>query len=240
MLKHLIPLIPEHVCYCEVFAGGLALLLAKKRSQAEVVNDWNNDLVALYLCVQKHKDELIRYFESSISSRFLLKLYLADRGLTDIERSCRFLLRNRISFAANGRHYGFSRGKSGGGRFRREYVIGLIEECHKRLDNVGVENLTWQRCLDYYDSKETFFFLDPPYLHAAPVAYDGWQEDQMTEFRDRVDALKGKWMITVDDSEFNRSLWKHCQLRAVTTRNGCVNNRHAPEARFGELIITPS
>jgi len=240
MLKHLLPLIPAHVCYCEVFAGGLALLLAKPRSVTEVVNDWNEELVALYLCVQKHKEELIRYFQQSISSRLLLKLYLADRGLTDIERSCRFLLRNRISFAANGRHYGFSKTRAGGGRFRREYVINLIEECSKRLDNVGVENLTWQRCLDYYDSKETFFFLDPPYLHASPVAYPGWEEAQMTEFRDRVDALNGSWMITVDDSEFNRSLWKHRRLREVTTHNGCVNARHAKGTRFGELIITPS
>ena len=60
MLKHRLPLIPEHVCYCEPFAGSLALLLAKPRSQVEIVNDMNGDLVALYRNLQYHLPELLR------------------------------------------------------------------------------------------------------------------------------------------------------------------------------------
>jgi site-specific DNA-adenine methylase len=41
MLKKILPLITPHVCYCEPFAGGLAVLMAKERSQVEVVNDIN-------------------------------------------------------------------------------------------------------------------------------------------------------------------------------------------------------
>lgn len=48
LLKKLLPMIPPHVCSCEVFGGSLAWTLAKERSQVEIVNDINGDLVALY------------------------------------------------------------------------------------------------------------------------------------------------------------------------------------------------
>lgn len=64
MLTHILPLIPTHICYCEPFAGGLAVLLAKQRSKVEVINDLNGDIVALYRCVQNHCDELLRVLDA--------------------------------------------------------------------------------------------------------------------------------------------------------------------------------
>lgn len=69
MLPRLLPLLPPHTLYCEPFAGGLAVLLAKGRSPAEVVNDLNGDLVSLYRCAQYHLDALISEVEFTISSR---------------------------------------------------------------------------------------------------------------------------------------------------------------------------
>ncbi|GAB4164753.1 MAG: hypothetical protein Fur0032_01010 [Terrimicrobiaceae bacterium] len=107
------------------------------------------------------------------------------------------------------------------------------------MAKVAVENLDYRRFLKLYDSDNTFFFLDPPYLDAAPVTYDGWNRDQMTEFRDAVKSLKGSWVITVDDSEFNRELFSDCRIESVQSRNGVVNHATNPDATFGEIIITP-
>jgi DNA adenine methylase len=52
-LKHILPLIPPHECYCEPFAGGVAVFLAKPRSRLEVINDLNGDLISFYLCAQR-------------------------------------------------------------------------------------------------------------------------------------------------------------------------------------------
>src|SRR6185295_16479727 len=86
LLSKILPLIPPHVCYCEPFAGGLAVLLAKPRSKIEVVNDLNGDLVALYRCAQYHLDELCRELEFMIGSRRNLVDYVAQPGITDIQR----------------------------------------------------------------------------------------------------------------------------------------------------------
>lgn len=108
------------------------------------------------------------------------------------------------------------------------------------MAKVAVENLDYWRFMKLYDSPATFFFIDPPYLDAAPVAYAGWTREQMSEFRDRVREVKGQWIITIDDSEFNRDLFADCQITAVSTPNGCVNHRTSSDSRFGEIIIRPS
>ena len=48
MTKKLLPLIPEHVTYVEVFGGGASLLFAKPPSKVEVYNDLNSGLVNFF------------------------------------------------------------------------------------------------------------------------------------------------------------------------------------------------
>ena len=45
LIKHILPLIPNHVQYCEPFVGGAAVFFAKKPSQIEVINDYDNRVV---------------------------------------------------------------------------------------------------------------------------------------------------------------------------------------------------
>jgi len=48
LTKKIIPLIPQHQCYCEVFSGAAWLLFRKEESEVEIINDINSDLVTLY------------------------------------------------------------------------------------------------------------------------------------------------------------------------------------------------
>jgi hypothetical protein len=54
-----------------------------------------------------------------------------------------------------------------------------------------------------------------------------------------LEKLKGRWIVTVDDSDFNRQLFSDCQVEAVKTQNSSVNRRAHGSRKFGELIITP-
>lgn len=242
MLKHILPIIREHahVCYCEPFAGGLAVLLAKEPSKVEVVNDINGTLVALYRNLQFHLPAILEEINWLFSSRQNLKDFLAQPGLTEIQRASRFLLVNRTSFGGNMNSFAVAKTSGGGAAFNRKTVGELLRKANERMDNVVVEHLPYERCLQNYDSKDSLFFIDPPYLEAQTKAYRGFSADDMRGLRKRIEKLKGRWIVTLDDSKLNRELFADCAIKPVSARNQLCNNRTHGDVRFGELIITPS
>ena len=70
LLKALLPLVPSHHIYVEVFGGAANLLLNKPPSPVEVYNDVDGDIVNLFSVVRDRRDEFIR--------RFKLVLYSQD------------------------------------------------------------------------------------------------------------------------------------------------------------------
>jgi DNA adenine methylase len=237
-LPVILPLITPHLCYVEPFAGGLAVLLAKERSRTEVVNDTNGTLVALYRNAQWHCEALLKELEFVLNSRQTLHEFLKQPGLTEIQRVARYLVCNKISFGGNGHSFSVSKGQGGGAGISRENIQTAIRELNQRLDKVVVENLPYDHCVRLYDSKDAFFFFDPPYLHAKVGPYKGWDEKQMTEFAELLPAIQGNWVVTVDGSDFNRRLFKRWNLQKMTLPNQCLNSRKHVGRTFDEFVIT--
>ena len=90
--KKIIPLIPEHACYVEAFAGAAWVLFGKDpaTSTVEIVNDINGDLVNLFLVVKHHPEEFLRELDLLSPSRDVLRRFRASPGLTYIQRAARF------------------------------------------------------------------------------------------------------------------------------------------------------
>lgn len=242
MLKHLLPRVASipHVCYVEAFAGGLALLLAKERSQVEIVNDFNGDLVSLYRCAQFHLEALEKEVAMTLFSRRNVVDFQRERGLTELQRAARFLLLNRMSFGGGMKSYAVVRGGGGSKNKTLADVPRMLRDLQQRLDRVSVENCPYERILEVYDAKDTLFFLDPPYLNSKPgSAYDGWEEADLRAFGERVRSLAGNWIVTLDDSQLNREVFKGCRIDAVESSNCSVNRRLLPNAVFKEIIVQP-
>lgn len=239
LLKQIMPLIQPHVCYCEPFFGGGAVLFAKDRASVEVINDLNGSLVALYRNLQFHLPALMGELDWLFSSRQNLKDFIKQPGLTELQRAARFLLVNRTSFGGNMNSFGVAKTAGGGVGFQHKQVGELLSAANARLDGVVVENISYERCLKNYDSPGTQFFIDPPYENSTNGAYEGWDQKQLTEFRSQVKKLRGKWVVTLNDSEFTRELFSDCKLQPVVTSNRAVNRRTHGKQTFDELIITP-
>lgn len=239
MLKLILPRIPKHVCYCEPFIGGGAVLFAKPRSEVEIINDFNDTLIALYRNLQFHLPALESEIDWLFASRKNLHDFIAQPGLTEIQRAARYLLVNRTSFGGNMHSFGIAKTKGGGVNFRKDIITDVLGRARERLNGVVIENTSYERCLENYDSKDSFFFMDPPYMNCKQAAYKSFSESDMRQFRRRVEKLKGQWIVTVDDSPLNRELFSDCSIEPVVTRNQLANGRTHAKATFGELIITP-
>ncbi len=237
LLKHLLPLIPEHTCYCEPFAGGLAVLLAKPRSSLEVINDANRDLITFYRCVRFHQDPLLTELEFVLNSREEFTDFRHQPGLTDIQRAARWFYRNKNCFGGTDLNSFGTAALGGGAAFgSREGRMETIRALSHRLDRVCIEHLDWQRCLEQYDRPTTFFFLDPPYTGASVKMYDAWTDTDVVKLKERLDRLKGKWLLTFNDAPAIRRIFADYQIKPVARAKG-INAKAAGEYR--ELIIQP-
>lgn len=69
MLRHILPLVPPHELYTEVFAGGAALLFAKEPVKINVINDLNGELINFYRTIVSDFDQLKKEIMQTIHSR---------------------------------------------------------------------------------------------------------------------------------------------------------------------------
>lgn len=236
MLKYLLPLIPAHTLYVEVFGGGLAMLLAKPESEVEVINDFNGELISFYRVCKYHLDALLDELDLVMNSRQESEDYLAQPGLTEIQRSARWFIRNKLSFGGMGRTFGVARACPLSSRVKR---LTAIRSLSQRFDHVTIENLSWEKCLALYDSPDALFFLDPPYLDAGGTAYDGWSEHELARFCAAVKALQGRWIVTFQDCPQIRAQLAGYRLQEITRANGIGNNGKTRTGRlYREVIIS--
>ena len=237
LLTHLLPLIPPHTSYVEVFGGGLALLCAKAPSPVEVVNDINQDLITFYRVLKYHPAALHAELDHVPNSRRDFEDYLAQSGFTDIQRASRWFLRNKLSFGGQGRHFAITRTQPLPGRRARAAALCAL---HDRLDHVTIENRDWRHILDAYDAAGTFFFLAPPYFDAGADNYAGWTEAELAALCARLQTLKGRWLLTYQDHPAVRALLPGCRFCAVTRQKGIANVAGATRGkRYREVIISP-
>lgn len=69
MIKHILPLIPEHELYCEPFCGGAAVFWAKEPSAVEVINDSNRMVINFYAQIQRNFNALQKRIKGTLLSR---------------------------------------------------------------------------------------------------------------------------------------------------------------------------
>ena len=239
LLKHLLPRIPAgHTCYCEPFGGGLAVFLAKAPSAVEVINDLDGDLVCFYRVVRFHRDELLTELEFVLNSRQEFHDFRAQPGLTDIQRAARWFHRNRTCFGgANMETFAVSQTQPLGSRAAR---FEAIRQLNVRLDRATIEHLSWERCLELYDRPGTFFFVDPPYTECKPSMYCTWTNADVQKLRERLDRLRGRWLLTLNDTPAIRAIFADCELQAISRGRG-IHQRGAAGVGtiYRELIISP-
>ena len=85
LTKTIIPLIPKHICYCEVFSGAAWVLFQKDPaiSKVEVLNDLDGELVNFYDVVKNNWRAFVRSFNYKLVSRQAFYRYRNAKLPTD-------------------------------------------------------------------------------------------------------------------------------------------------------------
>lgn len=237
LLNHLLSDIPEHTTYCEAFAGGAALLLAKEPSKAEVLNDLNGELIRLYRCVQHHLDELVRQFRWSLTSREMFRwcqLQHTDT-LTDVQRAARFYYLQKLAFGGKATGQTFGIGAASPPRLNLLRMEEDLSQAHLRLARVTIECLGWRDCVERYDRQGTMFFLDPPYWKVMGYGVPFGHEEYVA-LASAMRTMSGQAMLTINDHPDMRKVFKEFRMERVGI-NYTVGGSAATRKEAGELIV---
>lgn len=174
-VPYILPRLPYYKVYVEPFGGSAVILLNRQPSQLEVYNDRFGGVVSFYRCIRDQEKirKLIERLDLTIHAReeFVWCKDSWENVNDDVERAARWYYASMYSFGSIGRHFGRSLPGSKGMAGKIRNVIKHFPEIHERFRNVQVENQDWYECINDYDSYETVFYLDPPYIDAYKSTY---------------------------------------------------------------------
>jgi DNA adenine methylase len=229
-------LMPEHICYVEVFGGAGHVLFKKPESRVEVYNDIHDGLVTLFRVIRDYPEELWRRLSLTLYSRSEFKVmqerYRTQNFKDEIEKAMTvfYLVRNSIngkmnSFSTHMKHIHVNKPTT---YFR---MVDLIPEIAKRLRNVIIENLDFRDLIKKYDSKDTLFYLDPPYVISSRRDKSKAYEHEMT-YEDHINLIeilknaKGKWILSGYHNElYDRELSNYYSKRVKITIKSTTNSK---------------
>ena len=205
----------------------------------EVYNDFNSLLVNLYRCVRDKPQELMSALQYVLNSREdfeLVRNTLArDSPADDVQKAAWFYQLIRYSYASSLDSFG-----SQPHDMRANFP--LIEQAHRRLAKVVVENKDFEKLIRQYDRPVSFFYCDPPY-HSTEDYYKnvgeaGFTEKDHIRLRDTLLRIEGKFMLSYNDDDFIRDLYAAPGIHIFeTTRINNIKQRYDPNSQFSELII---
>jgi DNA adenine methylase len=222
-LDWLLPLLPVCHHYCEPFSGSGAVLLNRNPSPVETYNDIDGDVVNFFRVLRDHNEELIRAIALTPFSReeYHQAIYGSTEEISHVERARRFYIKARqtrtglAQTASLGRWANCkdtSRAGMSGVVSRWLGGVDALDDIAQRLIRVQIENRPAVDIIRLYDSPQTLFYCDPPYLHSTrgdAKAY-GFEmdEDQHREFADAVNTCKGMVAVSGYDHPLMDELFK--------------------------------
>lgn len=236
----IIPKIPDHNCYVEVFAGAAWLLFKKDEctSHVEIINDINLDLVTLYRVIKHHLEEFIRYFKWELISRDEFSRFRAENPetLTDIQKAARFYYLLKLGYAARIKDPAFSIATTSKPRLNLLRIEEELSAVHLRLARVYIENKSYAEIFSRFDKPDTFFYVDPPYYGCEDYYGLGiFSREDFIKLRDILAGIAGKFILSINDVEHIRKLFKGFHIESVKTTYsaGGANKKK----RVNELLV---
>jgi len=211
MFKKILPyLTTPHKVYVEAYGGGASVLLNKPPSPIEVLNDIDSEVVNIFRVVQDETKfkELKHRLEWTLYSRaeFVKALdILQNETITaPVLRAWAFFVAQNQGFAGKAIR-SISEGNWGRSFVRKKAMefankVENLERVRNRLKNVQVDNIDAIACIQYWDSPDTLFYLDPPYIHdtrkSKKVYHHEADNDHHRQLVDTLLTIKGQAVLS--------------------------------------------
>ena len=213
LATRIVNLMHDHIHYCEPYAGGLSVLLArdpddKRGGVSEVVNDINNRLTNFWRVLQdesKFSDFQRRVIAIPLSRNEWDFHHNRTTFDSSVDDAVSFFVDCRQSLAGRFKNFtAITRSRT------RRQMNGNVSEwlgavdglpaVHDRLRRVVIENMPAINLIKREDTPSTLFYCDPPYLHETRTSITDYAYemniDDHVELLSVLTKCKGKVMLS--------------------------------------------
>lgn len=236
--------------YFEPFVGGGALFLSIQPQNA-IINDINNELIHVYLCIKEQVDNLMTilseidalqtepYKEYYYTMREKYNQKILENDF-DIEMAALFVYLNKHCF--NGLYRVNRKGtfnvpfnNTHGASYNRKNLLAVSEV----LQNVDIRKGDFEEACESAN-QDDFIFFDSPYAPICPTSFESYTKDgfstedhqRLADFFKRMDKRGCYCMLTNHNTDFIRDLYKGFSIEEVNVKrfiNSDATNRVGKE-----------
>jgi len=199
----IIPMIPEHKIYCELFAGGASIFFAKKPSKIEHLNDINGNISNFYRVMSTNFDLLNIEIENTLHDEFkqkeAQKIFFSSEYIDPIKRAWAVWTLSALSFASDfSSGFQFVKNKTDNWHpaVKTKNKRDLFKILKKRLELVTIHNKDANELILKLDSPETCFYLDPPYPGKRQGHYSGYTHKHFNELLEILENIAGSFILS--------------------------------------------
>jgi len=226
LASRIVAMMPPHLTYCEPYAGGLSVLLAKNpEGVSEVVNDIDGDLMNFWECLADTKQfaSFVRLVQAAPFSEVVWNGCARNNpdtnlpaGLPDneyVDCALRFFVRCRQSLAGRGKSFApisTTRTRRGMNEQVAAWLTAVdgLPAVHERLRRVAILSRPALDVIRQLDGPDTLFYLDPPYLSSTRTSPDVYRHEMSgmdhEELLVALHFIKGKFLL----SGYNNTLYE--------------------------------
>lgn len=194
-------LMPKHKIYADTNFGSGAVTFYKSvmnPAKITIVNDKNDELINYMLVLRDRPEELYKACDALPYSESLYERYKWEPAPEDsLERAVRFFYKMRLTFSGGGHKYRNGLGLSKTQNKAKTYqtAVDLIPKMAKLIKTWNILCRDFEEVIDFYDTAETLFFLDPPYVGFENIYSGGFQSEDHIRLRKALEKIKGKAML---------------------------------------------
>ena len=204
LLSDILPRIPKHRIYTEVFFGGGAVFFAKEKAESEIINDTNNMVVNFFEVVKTDFDKLKMKIEMTLFSRASYSvahmIYKMPHLFDKIQQAWSFYIATNMGFSCQIGSWGYDKYSKRVKAFQNKKLL-FNQEMYKRLENAQIENNDACKVILSRDTEDAFHYCDPPYIDSNQGHYGGYSESDYKKLLDTLEKVKGKFLLSSYPSE---------------------------------------
>lgn len=235
MVRHILPLIPEHRMYVEPFAGGGAIFFAKESAELSVLNDTNRELINFYQVVKNDFVSLEKEIQITLHSRDLHRkaavIYNNPDMFSEVKRAWALWVLSTQSFCAKlDGSWGYDITKNRTSKHVENKKKSFTLDYSIKLQDVQLECADALFIIGNRDSDQTFFYVDPPYYNSDMGHYDGYSIKDFEDLLQMLSRIKGRFMLSSYPSEILNKWTKQQKWKTYT-----VDSKVSVNAKSGYL-----